>query len=97
MLQTLRITLFYASTVLAELPSWLYIGSNPRGGEPVSTESGTGLGGLSQTRDGAHPRSGNIPMQSILDETQDVELLLATAVTAAGYVIGAAVFLAAFL
>jgi hypothetical protein len=33
-------------------------------------------------------------MQSILDETQDVELLLATAITAAGYVIGAAVFLA---
>jgi hypothetical protein len=36
-------------------------------------------------------------MQSILDETQDVELLLATALTAAGYVIGAAVFLAALL
>jgi hypothetical protein len=36
-------------------------------------------------------------MQSILDETQDVELLLATALTAAGYVIGAAAFLATFL
>jgi hypothetical protein len=36
-------------------------------------------------------------MQSILDETQDVELLLATALTAAGYVIGAAAFLAALL
>jgi hypothetical protein len=36
-------------------------------------------------------------MQSILDETQDVELLLATAVIAAGYVIGAAVFLSALL
>jgi hypothetical protein len=36
-------------------------------------------------------------MQSILDETQDVELLLATAFTAAGYVIGAAVFLAALV
>jgi hypothetical protein len=83
--------------VLAGHPSWLYKGCNPRGGELVSTESGTGLGGLSQPRDGAHPRYGNIPMQSILDETQDVELLLATAFTAAGYVIGAAVFLAAYL
>lgn len=84
--------------MLAGHPSWLYKGCNPRGGELVSTESGTGLGGLSQPRDGAHPRYGNIPMQSILDETQDdVELLLATAVTAAGYVIGAAVFLAAYL
>jgi hypothetical protein len=36
-------------------------------------------------------------MQSILDETQDLELLVATAFTAAGYVIGAAVFLAGFL
>ncbi len=36
-------------------------------------------------------------MQSILDETQDIELLLATALTACGYVIGAAVFLAALL
>ena len=34
-------------------------------------------------------------MQSILDDSQDVELLLATALTAAGYVIGAAVFIAA--
>jgi hypothetical protein len=36
-------------------------------------------------------------MQSILEETQDVELLVATALTAAGYVIGAAVFLAALM
>ena len=36
-------------------------------------------------------------MQSILDETQDVELLLATAFTAAGYLIGAVVFLTALL
>ena len=36
-------------------------------------------------------------MQSILAETQDVELLVATALTAVGYCIGAAVFLAAFL
>jgi hypothetical protein len=41
--------------------------------------------------------SGDIAMQSILDETQDVELLVATALTAAGYVIGAAVFLAALV
>jgi len=34
-------------------------------------------------------------MQSILDETQDVELLWATALTAAGYLIGAVVFLTA--
>ena len=50
------------------------------------------------------PKPGTAPptvrdthMQSILDETQDVELLLATVVTAAGYVIGAAAFLAALL
>jgi hypothetical protein len=36
-------------------------------------------------------------MRSILEESQDVGLLLATAFTAVGYVIGAAVFLAAFL
>jgi len=50
------------------------------------------------------PKPGTAPstvrvthMQSILDETQDVELLLATALTAAGYLIGAAAFLAALL
>jgi hypothetical protein len=36
-------------------------------------------------------------MQSILDETQDLELLLATAMTAAGYLVGAVVFLAALM
>jgi hypothetical protein len=36
-------------------------------------------------------------MQSILDETQDLELLVATALTALGYVIGAAAFLSALL
>ena len=36
-------------------------------------------------------------MQSILDETQDIELLVATALTAAGYLIGAVVFLTALL
>ncbi len=34
-------------------------------------------------------------MQSILEQTQDVELLWATALTAAGYLIGAVVFLTA--
>jgi hypothetical protein len=36
-------------------------------------------------------------MQSILQETQDVELLVATAVTAAGYLIGVVVFLTTLL
>ena len=54
--------------------------------------------GLSHSQGRRLPRAiGRHAMQSILDETQDVELLLATALTAAGYVIGAAVFLAALV
>lgn len=59
-------------------------------------ESDAGLRGLSHPGT-APPTARDTAMQSILDETQDVELLVATALTAAGYVIGAAVFLAGLL
>jgi len=78
------------------LPPCLYIGGVPRGGEPVPNESGVRPRTV-PTLGTALSTGWTHAMQSILDETQDVELLLATAVTAAGYVIGAAVFLAAFL
>jgi len=64
----------------------------------VPTESGLRPKGLSHFPGTALPAGHRaLAMQSILDETQDVELLLATAFTAAGYVIGAAVFLAALV
>lgn len=83
--------------MLAALPSRLYIPGALRGGSRCRRKAAAGRG-LSQPFGTALPTAlGHNAMQSILDETQDVELLLATALTAAGYVIGAAVFLAALL
>jgi hypothetical protein len=82
--------------VLAALPPCLYIRGDPFGGSRRRRKAVPARRTV-PTPGTALARVGTVAMQSILAETQDVELLLATALTAAGYVIGAAAFLSAFL
>ena len=82
--------------MLARLPSGLYTTGTTARESQRRWKAAAGPSGL--PRSGvALPFADGTAMQSILNETQDVELLVATALTAAGYLIGAVVFLTALL